>query len=252
MNYSTKPIGTEEPGLMLFENKELMPSRLWIEVESALEAQKIFRKGSLIETATGLTFEVCDPWGNTIGFADYSKKAELARNNKGLLIRPMNENDIPKIVSRYSFPWSTPEKTKALWDTYYQEQQDGIRTVAVLERDHEILGYGSLLRKSECPFFLSSNIPEINAIWIDENYRRQGLGKALIKWIENLATQEGYHQVGIGVGLYRDYGPAQRLYFQLGYIPDGNGITYKGKPTEPWQNYRLDDDLLLWLVKALS
>jgi GNAT superfamily N-acetyltransferase len=108
-----------------------------------------------------------------------------------------------------------------------------------------------LLRKQECPFFAKKNIPEINAIWIDEDHRNQGLGTTLIKWIEDLARQEGYHQIGIGVGLYKDYGPAQRLYFQLGYIPDGNGITYKGQSTVPGQSYPLDDDLILWLTKTL-
>ncbi len=176
------------------------------------------------------------------------KKTEEVKN---FLIRPMNEKDIAKIISRYSFPWSTPEKTKTLWDTYYREQRDGIRTVAVLEKNHEILGYGSLLRRPECPFFGENNIPEINAIWIDENRRRQGFGKVLIKWLEDLANQEGYDQIGIGVGLYGDYGPAQKLYFQLGYVPDGNGITYKGQPTIPGQDYPLDDDLILWLMKTL-
>jgi chloramphenicol 3-O phosphotransferase len=168
------------------------------------------------------------------------------------LIRPMKAIDIAKIINRYSFPWSTPEKTKVLWDTYYREQQDGIRTVAIIENNYEILGYGSLLRHSESPFFSNKNIPEINAIWIDENHRRQGLGKALIKWIEHLASQEGYDQIGIGVGLYQDYGPAQKLYFQLGYLPDGNGITYKGQSTIPGQTYPLDDDLILWLEKPLG
>jgi GNAT superfamily N-acetyltransferase len=169
-----------------------------------------------------------------------------------ILIRAMIANDITKIVDRYSFPWSTPEKTRQNWNTYYHEQQDKVRTVAVIEKNDEILGYGSLLRKSECPYFANANIPEINAIWIAEKYRRQGLGKAIIKWLEELAMTEGYRQIGIGVGLYRDYGPAQKLYFQLGYIPDGNGITYKGQPTVAGQSYRLDDDLLLWLVKALK
>lgn len=84
---------------------------------------------------------------------------------------------------------------------------------------------------------------------IDEDHRRKGLGTALIKWLENLASQEGYNEIGIGVGLYKDYGPAQQLYFQLGYIPEGNGITYKGQPTVPGQSYPLDDDLILWLMK---
>ncbi len=171
---------------------------------------------------------------------------------KGLLIRSMKANDIAEIIKRYSFPWSTPEKTQQIWDAYYREQQDRIRTVAVLEKEGDILGYGSLLRKSECRHLAASNIPEVNAVWIDENYRRKGLGTALIKWIENLAIQEGNSQLAIGVGLYRDYGPAQKLYFQLGYIPDGNGITYKGQPAIVGQNYPLDDDLLLWLVKVLK
>lgn len=171
--------------------------------------------------------------------------------DKRTLIRPLNKADISKIVTRYSFPWSTQEKTQLLWDSYYQEQHDGIRTVAVIEENHEILGYGSLLRKPESPFFAQKNIPEINAIWIDENHRKQGLGTALIKWLEKLASQESYQQIGIGVGLYKDYGPAQKLYFELGYSPEGNGITYKGESTIPGQSYPLDDDLILWLTKDL-
>ena len=166
-------------------------------------------------------------------------------------IRPLEESDIAQIVSRYTFPWSTPEKTKEIWDTYYQEHEDKMRTVAVIEKEGDILGYGSLLRKSEYPFFLNNDIPEINAVWIDEHYRKQGLGTALIKWFEDLASHENYNQIGIGVGLYRDYGPAQQLYFQLGYVPDGNGITYKDQPTTAGHTYPLDDDLLLWLVKEL-
>jgi GNAT superfamily N-acetyltransferase len=167
-------------------------------------------------------------------------------------IRPLVKSDIPQIVKRYSFPWSTQDKTETLWATYYQEQKNKVRTVAVIEKSGEILGYGSLLRKPECPFFTQRNIPEINAVWIGEDHRRKGLGTALIKWLETLASQEGYNEIGIGVGLYRDYGPAQQLYFQLGYLPEGNGITYKGQPTIAGQSYPLDDDLLLWLVKPLK
>lgn len=169
-----------------------------------------------------------------------------------LQIRSLESSDIPQIVNRFTFPWSSSEKTQARWDQYYKEQESGIRTVGLVEKGHEILGYGSLLRQGECPFFLGQQIPEINAIWIDESHRRQGLAKALIRWLENLAAQEGYEQIGIGVGLYRDYGPAQRLYFRLGYCPDGNGLTYKGKPAVAGQSYRLDDDLILWLTKPLN
>lgn len=102
------------------------------------------------------------------------------------------------------------------------------------------------------PFFAQKSIPEINAIWIDADHRKKGLGTALIKWLEKLASQEGYQRIGIGVGLYKDYGPAQKLYFELGYSPEGNGITYKGESTIPGQSYPLDDDLILWLAKELK
>lgn len=170
---------------------------------------------------------------------------------KRLLIRQMHESDIDKILLRYTFPWSTPEKTRDLWNGYFKEQLAGIRVVAVICEGDEILGYGSFLKAPECPFFVADLIPEINAVWIDETHRNQGLGTALIEWIENLASKEGYKRIGIGVGLYRDYGPAQKLYFKLGYAPEGKGITYKGKSTEPGKAYPLDDDLIFWLVKEL-
>ena len=174
------------------------------------------------------------------------------KDKQNPLIRSLHKTDIPKIVGRYAFPWSTPEKTQTLWDAYYQEQEDRVRTVAVIEKDGEILGYGSLLRKPESPFFAQRNIPEINAIWIDEDYRRQGLGTSLIKWLEDLASQEGYNEIGIEVGLYRDCGPAQQLYFQLGYTPDGMALTYKGEAAIAGQSYPVDDDLILRLVKPLT
>lgn len=61
----------------------------------------------------------------------------------------------------------------------------------------------------------------------------------------------GYKKIGLAVGLYADYGPAQKLYFKLGYIPDGFGITYEYAQVIPGQSYCVDDSLLLWLTKSL-
>jgi hypothetical protein len=43
--------------------------------------------------------------------------------------------------------------------------------------------------------------------------------------IHILNAIEEHTQIGIEVGLYLDYEAAQKLYFQLGYVPDGQGIT---------------------------
>jgi len=74
----------------------------------------------------------------------------------------------------------------------------------------------------------------------------------LVVYLEGMARLEGYREIGLGVGLYRDYGSAQRLYAKLGYVPDGRGVTYRGFPVEPGHLYRAGDDLILWLKKRLT
>ncbi|MFZ0565005.1 MAG: GNAT family N-acetyltransferase, partial [Chlamydiales bacterium] len=163
---------------------------------------------------------------------------------------PICFEDVDDLVQKFCFPWDSSEKTREKWERYIDEHQKKIRTVAIAKCNGEIIGYGSLLLESEYPLFL--DVPEINDVWIHENHRGMGYGTALIKWLEALAKEQGYKEVGIGVGLYADYGPAQKLYFKLGYVPDGYGITYKCKKTVPGTSYPLNDDIILWLKKPLE
>ena len=73
----------------------------------------------------------------------------------------------------------------------------------------------------------------------------------MIARFEQFAASAGRSTIGLGVGLYADYGAAQRLYVRLGYQPDGRGITYHEKLVVPDQLVRVDDDLILWLTKRL-
>ena len=174
------------------------------------------------------------------------------QNLDHVAIRNLREEDIEKLAHTFTSAWSPYEATLKVWRKYFQEQQAGVRSAYVLEYQNNFLGYGSLLRSSEYPHFRESGIPEINALWIDEKCRRRGLGKRLIEYLENKAREEGYKTVGIGVGLYKDYGSAQKLYFKLGYSPDGNGITSKGSFVVAGEKYPLDDDLIFWLTKDLA
>ncbi|TJW10060.1 MAG: VOC family protein [Mesorhizobium sp.] len=76
-------IGPEGPGLVIRTDEGSPAGRLWVEVRNADEVrQKLLTKGltsSPIETATGITCEIVDHFGNCIGFADYSKRPDLAR-----------------------------------------------------------------------------------------------------------------------------------------------------------------------------
>lgn len=167
-------------------------------------------------------------------------------------IREMQEKDIETLIEIFCFPWSSIQATRDKWKNYYQEHRKHIRTVYLLEKQMQLIGYASLLRESNYPDFKHKGIPEINDLWILDAYRKQGYGKTLIQYLEKIAYQEKYSQIGIGVGLYNDYGSAQKLYVNLGYVPDGQGVTYKGDHIVPGDSYPIDDDLLIWLKKDLT
>lgn len=169
-----------------------------------------------------------------------------------LILQILQKEDLTDIVKTFTFPWTSLQATQEKWERYYAEQQKSIRTVCIAKIGDECVGYGSLLNDSEYPEFKNQRIPEIHDVWISEKYRGQGFGKQLIRYLEGVALQKNHKQVGIGVGLYKDYGSAQKLYVQTGYMPDGNGVTYKCQPVIPGDSYPVDDDLVIWLKKNLE
>ena len=168
-----------------------------------------------------------------------------------VVIRALQEKDIGTLIKTFCFPWSSTQATTEKWTHYYREHQKQVRSVYLVEKQGQIIGYASLLYLSEYPEFKNASIPEIHDVWIAEEWRNKGFGKMLILHLEKIACADGYKQIGLGVGLYKDYGPAQKLYFNLGYIPDGKGITYKAITVTPGATYPIDDDLILWLTKGL-
>ncbi len=56
--------------------------------------------------------------------------------------------------------------------------------------------------------------------------------------------------VGLGVGLYSDYGAAQRIYVRRGYLPDG-AHHVRQRTIEPGSQVAIDDDATLMMVRTL-
>lgn len=168
-----------------------------------------------------------------------------------LILQILREEDLSGIINTFNFPWTSLQATKEKWEHYYAEQQRNIRMVCIAKIQDECVGYGSLLWISEYLNFKDSNIPEINDVWISDEHRGNGFGTRLIQHLEGIVGQRNQKQIGIGVGLYKDYGRAQKLYVQLGYVPDGLGVTYKYQPVVPGDSYPADDDLVIWLKKDL-
>jgi ribosomal protein S18 acetylase RimI-like enzyme len=163
--------------------------------------------------------------------------------------------------SDLSIRQATEEDLETLYDLYDQiGKKDPGYFETTLEKDSIILiasqnnkdiGFGILNFEPKYNLYQKLNIPEIQDLNVVPGARQQGVATALVLAFENIAEDQGAEQIGISVGLTKDYGPAQRLYVKLDYMPDGNGITYDRKGVERGQSYPADDDLCLMMVKEL-
>lgn len=137
------------------------------------------------------------------------------------------------------------------WSICFDQQQAGTRTILGWILDDQIVGYAQFNRAPKYMPFESAGVPEIQDVRVDRAHRGQGIATALIYAIEAMAVNEGFDMIGIGVGLSSDYGKAQRLYVNLGFVPDGAGINYDRVTCKVGDRIILDDDLSLMMVKSL-
>ena len=177
----------------------------------------------------------------------------IPRTQENVLIRDLDEKDIPLIVSSFkSIGW---DKSSELFMQYLDDVQKNTREIWVAFIDEFFAGYITLSFFSLYKPFRDKNIPEIMDLNVLPAFRNNGIGSLLIHTAEIKASTQS-NIVGIGVGLYAGtdggYGAAQRLYVKLGYIPNGKGVAYQYKNAIPGDYYKLDDDLVLWLTKTLS
>lgn len=163
-------------------------------------------------------------------------------------IGPLREGDPAAFEAAFAaIGWTKPA---AQYVRYLDEQTEGARSVLVARRDEALLGYVTVLWDSDYPTFREAGIPEIQDFNVLPQARRRGVGSALMDAAEDLIAEQS-PVAGIGVGLYPDYGPAQRLYVLRGYVPDGRGIAWNLTPVTPMQQVPVDDDLALYFTKDL-
>jgi GNAT superfamily N-acetyltransferase len=165
-------------------------------------------------------------------------------------IRELRDDDVAKIAATDGGPAWKGDRSD--WLRFASAQREGRRVVLLAFDGEDVVAYGNLLWESSYPPFRQTQTPEINALVTAEGARRRGIATQMIHLFEARARGAGCRAIGIAVGLYADYGPAQRLYVRLGYKPDGNGLTSAGRPVAPGSDVRADDDLVLWLTKDLS
>jgi len=132
-----------------------------------------------------------------------------------------------------------------------RENDEGKRITLLAYDAGELAGCCHLLFESRYPPFRERHIPEIYDLEVFREFRRRGIASRLLDRLEEAASAASAY-VGLGVGLYKDYGDAQRLYVKRAYMPDGNGVTYRHFRLKPGDEVRVDDHLLAYWIKELA
>lgn len=165
---------------------------------------------------------------------------------KDLIIRSMEPLD----AAALGLAFADQHKPREQFERYYSEQLRGARRVIIAVKAGETAGYVTLLPEAATGPFQGMCIPEIADFNVLKPFQRQGIGKAMMDVVEGLAS-ETCDRVSLGVGLHSGYGTAQRMYVKRGYIPDGSGVWYRDRQLTPYTACVNDDDLVLYMMKAL-
>ena len=161
-------------------------------------------------------------------------------------IRVLRDGDPVGISGAFTaVGWDKPVE---LYEKYLADQRAGTREVLVATVGDEIAGYVTVWWESSYEPF--DGIPEIQDFNVLPQFRRRGIGSGLMDAAEARVAERSA-VVGIGVGLYADYGSAQRMYVRRGYIPDGRGLIHDGKQVPPGEMVRNDDSATLMFTKSL-
>ena len=166
-----------------------------------------------------------------------------------ITIRPMQEQDIEPIAAAFAaIGWNKPA---AQYQRYLADQEQQRRVVLVAFAEERFCGYITIVWEPDYPPFRADGIPELQDFNVLPAYQRRGIGSRLLAEAERIVAGRS-EIVGIGVGMTADYGAAQRLYVQRGYIPDGRGLVYGDRFPAYGEQVRVDDDLVLHFTKRLT
>jgi GNAT superfamily N-acetyltransferase len=163
-------------------------------------------------------------------------------------IRQVRPEELPAVREMF---------TREVWvdggeaaERHFEDHAEGGGETFIAWAGDVFAGYVTIRWVSRNPRFRKANIPLIHDLLVFEQFQRRGIASALLDAAEALIATRATH-AGITVGLFDDYGPAQRLYAKRGYIPDGRGACQGLRPLTLGEAVTVDHDLIIWLTKAL-
>ncbi len=141
----------------------------------------------------------------------------MSRVVKDIIIRPCDFLDTPNILSlmdQLGYSSSVQELEQRL--RIYQQPGYGVY-VACLEK--KIVG---LVAWSQSALFVSSKVrTHIEALVVDQHFRKQGIGKKLMELVEKKAFESGSTLVDLTSGQRRAKDGSHDFYNSLGYVNKG-------------------------------
>lgn len=166
-------------------------------------------------------------------------------------IRPAQPHEADWIQTSFNHQWPAGAKPAGYFARCCDLQEQGAIVLLIAVAGADFLGAAKVVWVTDYPYFRENGIPEIQDLNVMPRHRRRGIATRLMDAAETLIGTRA-PVAGIGFGLYADYGPAQQMYVRRGYVPDGYGLVYRDAYVPPGATVRVDDDLVLHLIKHLA
>ena len=166
----------------------------------------------------------------------------------GVITEPVGDHNFERTV-QFLIEWVSDSAAAAREHLADHATGGGASLIAV--RNHGVIGIVTIRWQSNYPGFRDHGIPLVHQLAVAGPFRRLGVATLLMDAAEDLARGRGVAILGITVGISGKYGPAQRLYAQRGYLPDGRGACRGQAPLSDGARVIMDDDLIIWLTKQL-
>ncbi|HXH22588.1 MAG TPA: GNAT family N-acetyltransferase [Dehalococcoidia bacterium] len=123
---------------------------------------------------------------------------------EGLRLRPLRFEEIPALAAALQ-----DDVTQAQLEVRWREQELGFREIVVAEIDGQLAGTVSIHEPGDPPRSL-----HLFALEVGREWRRRGIGTALVDYVVGVARARGLWSVHLEV---RADNPARKLYHRAGF-----------------------------------
>jgi GNAT superfamily N-acetyltransferase len=165
----------------------------------------------------------------------------------GIAVQPLDGGNSESAVW-FLFEWVIDGEAAAR--TYLADHAEPEGASLIATDGSDVIGYVAIVWESNYAGFRSRGISLVHQIAVAGPFRRRGVATLLMDAAEQLARDRGIATLDITVGLFDEYGPAQRLYGRRGYVPDGRGVCRGQLPLSKEMLVTVDDDLIMWLTQG--